>query len=176
MYQLHYMNREEQVHRAVVEYLEIAYRDTWYKSDLSGENMKGFQAREKQRMAKQRGFPDLTVYPRNRIFGALYIEIKREGTILARKGSWATEHIREQAEWVSHLNQCGHVATFGIGTDHCIQVIDALMTNNLERLSQLMVDTVAKAEEFQMQNSKKALWHQLQQNNLAKSSRSRMRR
>lgn len=158
---------EEHVQSAICEYLSKRYPEVYYKSDLSGENMPGYVAQRKQKMATGRGFPDLSVFAANKLFGMLAIEIKVETEIIAKidqlnqSAKWANDHVKEQAEWIQHLNYCGHHATFCIGADHGQRIIDAFMNNQLYLLTDLSIMTPHKAYSFQQQNQN-TIWHQIQ--------------
>lgn len=158
---------EEHVQSAICEYLSKRYPGVYYKSDLSGENMPGYVAQRKQKMTTGRGFPDLSIYATNGLFGLLAIEIKIETEIIAKldkstqSAMWANEHVKEQAEWIEHLNCCGHQATFCIGADHGIRIIDAFMTNKMDLLLDLCIVTPYKAYLFQKENQD-SIWHQIQ--------------
>jgi hypothetical protein len=168
------MRREDEVQKSVVNYLNLRYPEVWFKADMSGERMQGVAFKAKHSQAKLRGFPDMHIYPKNCIFGALFIEIKAETARLVKlDNTWASDHLKEQAAWVSHLNHCGHMATFGIGTEHCIQIIDALMHNQLEELSRLLVTTPDQARVYQ--DKKNTPWHQIQRQQ-QKQLRSKMSR
>ncbi|MCM1218179.1 MAG: hypothetical protein NC548_27150 [Lachnospiraceae bacterium] len=55
----------------------------------------------------------------------LYIELKKDGTRLKkRNGSWATEHIAEQAEVLDKLRRRGYCAEFAVGFDEAKRIID----------------------------------------------------
>lgn len=56
----------------------------------------------------------------------LFIELKRDGTrIKKRDGSYASDHIAEQAKLLSLLEDQGYLAVFAVGFDEARQVIDS---------------------------------------------------
>lgn len=59
------------------------------------------------------------------VMAGLYIELKKEGTLLKKKnGEWATEHIAEQAEVLESLRQRGYCAEFAVGFEEAKKIID----------------------------------------------------
>ena len=55
----------------------------------------------------------------------LFIELKKDGTRLHKKdGSWATDHIAEQAETLQALRDRGYQAYFAVGFEEAKKLID----------------------------------------------------
>lgn len=159
--------KEEHVQAAICEFLEKKYPKIWYKSDLSGENMPGYNARRKQMLCKQRGFSDLSIFPLNGLFGMLALEVKTELEFIAKQErktgliKWANDHVQEQAQWIDHLNNCGHHATFALGYDHGIRIIDAVMNCDLVTLDLISIITPEQAFKYHQLNNN-TVWHQIQ--------------
>jgi len=170
--------KEDHVQAAVCQYVQTKYPEVWYKSDLSGENMPGYNAQRKQKLAKQRGFSDLALFPLNVKFGFVALELKIETEKLVKKKrstgqlEWVDSHVKEQAEWIEHIIKCGHHASFGIGYNHSIRIIDAVMSSDLALLNQISVITIEQAFNYQTMNNN-TVWHQIQKasQQRAKSSR-----
>lgn len=58
-------------------------------------------------------------------YNGLLIELKRDGTRLKKKdGSWASEHIEEQARVLQTLREKGYAAEFAVGFDEAKKIID----------------------------------------------------
>jgi hypothetical protein len=58
----------------------------------------------------------------------LFIELKKEGTRLKKKdGTWATEHIAEQAAVLEELRKRGYAAEFAVGFEHAKGIIDTYL-------------------------------------------------
>lgn len=58
-------------------------------------------------------------------YNGLLIELKKEGTRLKKKdGSWATDHIAEQAGMLEMLESRGYKAVFAVGFDEAKSIID----------------------------------------------------
>lgn len=146
--------REEQIHKAIVNYLDLAYPNAWFKSDLAAGKQEGFKGLQSHKLTKKRGFPDLTIFANKMGIGSLYIELKIEGEelILSRSsaynsaGEWNSDHIREQFEWIEYLNTItGNAATFAIGTDHAIKIIDAYMKSAPKSFQDLTIKSKTDA-------------------------------
>ena len=55
----------------------------------------------------------------------LFIELKKNGTRLRKKdGSWASEHLEEQAKVLQGLRERGYKAEFAVGFDEAKNLID----------------------------------------------------
>ena len=73
-----------------------------------------------------RGFPDLQILEPRGGFNGLFLEIKRNGERIFKKdGTFASEHILEQADWLNGLRLRGYKAEFAVGFDECKTIIDA---------------------------------------------------
>lgn len=119
---------EEQLHRAVVDYIRLQYPNARIRSDYSGVKLHPSTGRKMAAINPHRGFPDLTIWEKRGYFVGLAIELKTDGTRLTKKtGEPATEHIKEQGEWLLHLESLGWYSRFGIGFEHAKAIIDSYM-------------------------------------------------
>ena len=119
--------QEESLTLAICRYLQYKYPDVIYRIDYSaGVKMSIGSAVKLKKLNNRRGYPDLTIFEkRGGLYGALFIELKKEGTKLYKKnGDYATEHIKEQAEMLTKLTNKGYCAYFGIGSDKTKEIID----------------------------------------------------
>ena len=120
---------EQHIAWAVAEYLTLKYPDVVYRFDIAADlYMTPGQANIiKNKLLHQRGFPDLTIFePRGKYHG-LMIEIKKDTAEVYKKSDGMirqSRHIREQSEMLTRLTKKGYYATFGLGLNDCIQVID----------------------------------------------------
>lgn len=59
-------------------------------------------------------------------YAGLFLELKREGTRIFKKDgiSYATSHLKDQAEVLVELNRAGYLAVFAVGFDRAKQIID----------------------------------------------------
>ena len=152
-------DNESIVQRQVADYLLLQYPDILFHSDYgSGVKLTPKQAAiQKRQNGGRRAWPDMTIAKRRfvqggwfRTFeerdknedwnqllyasGALYLELKKDGTRLRKKnGEWATEHIAEQARVLDELRRQWCVAEFAIGFDEAKQIIDKYLGGPQQR-------------------------------------------
>jgi len=104
----------------------MQHRDVIFNSDMSGVRLHlGLQAKM-SRLRSHRGMPDLMIYEKRGNFGALFLELKPDGTRILRKDKQLTAnvHIREQAEILMKLTLKGYCANFAVGIDEAMAVIN----------------------------------------------------
>lgn len=126
---------EREVYTLVAQYLQVRYPKAIYRFDLAADmKLTPGQARRHKELHPYRGYPDLFIAepaPRcvdgswNYEYNGLFIEIKKEGTRLKnKKGEWATEHIKEQADILEELQFRGYRAVFAVGFEEVKKIID----------------------------------------------------
>lgn len=127
---------ESELQVAVADYIIRAYPEVVFHSDFgSGAKLRPYQAKiQKMQNGGRRAWPDLFIaepMPRcidggwDYEWNGLFIELKKDGTRLKKKnGEWASEHIAEQAEVLGELRKRGYIATFAVGLDSAINIID----------------------------------------------------
>ena len=126
---------EHELYKLIARYLQLQYPNAIYRFDLAADlKLTPGQATAHKKLHPERGYPDLFIAePRlRRVDGSwkyewngLFIEIKKEGTKLRKKnGSWASDHIAEQAEMLARLEFRGYKAVFGVGFDEIKNIID----------------------------------------------------
>lgn len=127
---------EAELQSQVAIYLRMKYPDVIFHSDFgSGVRLRPHQARmQKIQNGGRRAWPDMFIahpvevdhgQPSWRKYAGLFIELKKDGTRLKKKdGSWASEHIAEQAAMLSELQHRGYMADFAIGFDQATRLID----------------------------------------------------
>lgn len=120
----------------VADYLRLQYPDILFHSDFgSGVKLTVGQAmKQKRQNGGRRAWPDMFIAepaPRTcdgtfkHEWHGLFIELKRGGTRLKKKdGSWANEHIAEQADMLDRLEFRGYKAVFAVGFDEAKEAID----------------------------------------------------
>lgn len=121
---------ERDIHNGLVKYIKLQYPQAYIHSGLEGLHLPAKARLTIIKQGGQRGYPDLSIYLNGT---ALHIELKREGTRLKKKnGEWASEHIEEQAKWLSVLKMCNIDAEcfFAIGFDAAKAVIDYVLHHN----------------------------------------------
>lgn len=116
---------EYQEHLQICNYLSTYYPNVLFTTDLSGVKLSMGTAKKVKNLKSCRGFPDLFILQPNRNFKGLFIELKRTGEKLFKKdGSYKSDHLQEQSEAIKRLNDLGYLATFCIGSDSAIDIID----------------------------------------------------
>lgn len=125
-------NREYQICKALAIYLRLQYPKVLFHYDLAGLNLSRSQAGMTKAIQGGKGWPDLFIAQPIGEYHGLFIEVKKEGTILWKvKGGPATDHIGDQIDMLNRLAEQGYYALFGIGFDHCRELIDSYLTGNL---------------------------------------------
>ncbi len=118
---------EAELQRQICDYLKMQYREVVFRSDFaSGMKLTPGQAVKHKSLQSSRAWPDLFLAEPRSGFHGLFIELKKEGTKLKKRdGHWISDpHIREQALMLHTLGTHGYFATFGVGFDHCKDIID----------------------------------------------------
>lgn len=126
--------KESDLQVRVANYLVQNYPDVQFHSDFgSGCKLtKGQAIKQMKQNGGRRGWPDMFIaepkvwelYYVCDYYG-LFLELKKDGTRLRKKdGSWATEHIAEQARILHALQDRGYKARFAVGFEEAKQIID----------------------------------------------------
>jgi len=119
---------EKTLHKAVCDYIRMAYPDVMFNSDSSGIRLTIGQSVQMKSLKSHRGYPDLMIFEPRDIWHGLFIELKVEGTKLTKKNNDpATDHIREQAECINKLIDKRYAAFFACGSSEAIKIIDNYM-------------------------------------------------
>ena len=124
-------NREYAVCKAIAIYMRLQYPSIIFHYDLAGLNLSRAQAGMTKVIQGGKGWPDLFIaHPAGKYHG-LFIEVKKEGTVLWKvKGGPATDHIGDQIDMLNRLEELGYYADFGIGLDDCKGIIDNYLSGN----------------------------------------------
>lgn len=128
---------ESQVQENVAAYIRLKYPKVLFHSDFgSGIKLtKGQAIKQKRQNGGLRGWPDMFIAEPKTRSGSentwkydslgLFIELKAKGVRLKKKdGSWASEHIAEQNEMLSQLQNRGYAAYFAVGFEEAKDIID----------------------------------------------------
>lgn len=129
---------ESELQVAVADYIRLRYPNVLFHSDFgSGIKLTQGQAmKQKRQNGGRRGWPDMFIANRrydleNCVeYHGLFLELKKDGTRLHKKdGSWATEHIAEQAETLQALQDRGYETYFAVGFEEAKAIIDEYLQN-----------------------------------------------
>lgn len=132
---------ESELQVAVADYIRLRYPNVLFHSDFgSGIKLtKGQAIKQKRQNGGRRGWPDMFIANRrydleNCVeYHGLFLELKKDGTRLHKKdGSWATEHIAEQAETLQALQDRGYETYFAIGFEEAKKIIDGYLGGDNE--------------------------------------------
>ena len=116
-------------HLQICNYLATHYSNVLFTTDLSGVKLNMGTAIKVKNLKSCRGFPDIFILQPNKNFKGLFIELKKSGQKIFKKdGSFKSEHLQEQSEVIKRLNDLGYLATFCIGSDNAIEVIDSYLS------------------------------------------------
>lgn len=121
---------ELDIHLALCRYIKIKDSKVLFSTNYAaGLKLTARQASIQSKLQSHRGAPDLIIYEPRRGYVGLAIELKRENTRLIKKdGSPASEHIKEQDEYLEELRQRGWEACFCIGLDDAINTVNEYMS------------------------------------------------
>lgn len=142
---------ESELQVAVADYIRLRYPNVLFHSDFgSGIKLtKGQAIKQKRQNGGRRGWPDMFIAePIDGMTGervveaehwlefghcGLFLELKKDGTRLHKKdGSWATEHIAEQAETLQALQDRGYETYFAVGFNEAKEIIDEYLGGDNE--------------------------------------------
>lgn len=119
------MGTENDLYEQIAHYMSLKHQRIMYHFDLSGMWTPSHKARNLYGRLNSRAWPDLFIAYPSGLSNGLFIELKREGTKLTKKdGSWASQHIAEQAAVLSELIERGYEARFAVGFDKAVKVIE----------------------------------------------------
>lgn len=124
--------KEKNVHQQVVTYLKLQYPNLIFHTDFAaGCKMTKGQAVQNSKLQSGRGFPDLFIAQPTENYHGLFLELKRDGTIIYKKNGELRkdEHLEEQALMLLKLNSKGYYAKFAVGFDEAKQIIQDYLTN-----------------------------------------------
>lgn len=123
---------EYNLYRQIAYYMKLQYPHVLYRFDMAGLNLSKAQAGQNKAIQCGKGYPDLTVLEKRNGFGALFIEIKPEGTKLYKhNGEPATPHIAEQLNYLLELRKRGYCIAFGVGFQNIQNIIDKYLKSEL---------------------------------------------
>ena len=125
---------EESIQISVCNYLRIQYPSALFICDVaSGMKLTIGQAVKAQRMRKGRGWPDIFIAQKSGDRCGLFIELKKEGTVIWNKDGTIRkdDHLIEQGMMHEWLTSRGYQAQFAIGFDEAKQIIDNYLNEGI---------------------------------------------
>ncbi len=124
---------EKRLQVAVCDYLKIQYPRIIFSCDLSsGMKLSIGQAVQAQRMRSSRGLPDIMIFYPNHGYHGLFIELKTTSPFLKDGITLKSDvHLTEQKAILDQLTALNYRAKFGVGFDHCKEIIDLYLLKEL---------------------------------------------
>ena len=125
-------NPEYLLYKQVSTYLKYQYPKVLYRFDMAGLNLSIAQAGMNKAIQCGKGYPDLVILEKRGNYGALFIELKPEGTKLYKtSGDPINDHIGEQIEYLLELERRGYAVAFGVGFESTKHIIDSYLIHKL---------------------------------------------
>lgn len=117
-------------HKAVANYLKMQYPNVVFTSDSSGIRLSIGNAKKMLALKSNNKIPDLIILQPNKRYNGLIIEIKRvDKSPYLKNGELSkSKHVQEQNETLKVLRSLNYKAVFGVGFDHCKDIIDFYMS------------------------------------------------
>jgi hypothetical protein len=108
---------ESELQSAACAWLKKNYPDIHFISTFNGMKLPRGLAAIAQKQTSHRGTPDLLVLYNNTKYPILFLELKKDGTVLINKNGTLRkdDHIADQAEYIYYLRSQGYYADFSIG-------------------------------------------------------------
>ena len=119
--------KEESIQLQVSKYLRSQYPGVIFNSDIaSGMRLPIWIAAKAKAQRSGRGQPDLVILEPRGKFGALCIELKRDGIKIFKQNGdvIADKHIQEQYDLLCRLRGKGYCAEFACGFSQAKLIID----------------------------------------------------
>lgn len=125
---------EANLHEQVADYLRLQYPAVLFHTDFAaGIKMTMGQAVKNKRLQSGRGWPDLFIAHRTKLYSGLGLELKKEGVrIVLQNGNFtADKHVREQLAVIEQLQQQGYAGRIVVGFEQAKACIDAYMAGRM---------------------------------------------
>lgn len=130
---------EYELQSSICHYIRLRYPSALFVSDLGGIRLPIGLAMKTKRLRCERGWPDLFIANPVPPYAGLFLELKTlENDPYLKNGELSKNaHVREQLEVLKTLDKGGYFATFAVGFEHAIAVIDAYMACEIYTLEKL---------------------------------------
>jgi isocitrate lyase len=148
---------EMELYKRLAKYIRTTYPDAVFHYDLSGVHNPSRTTRGIYKSLNGSGWPDLFIaYPvafdtglSLQAYSGLFLELKAEGVRLRKRdGSWASDHIADQAAVIELLRTLGYVADFAVGLEDATAKIDSYMDQMAKDQEWMMGGEVIEHEAF----------------------------
>jgi len=118
------MKKEEAIQIRFCNYLKKNHPNIIFAGDLSGDNVSIQQARKNKMQRSSRGLPDLNIYEKNKVYGMLFLEFKKESPFLKNGNLSTNKHIQEQNEIHKSLRKKGYKVEFVWTLEDAIDIFE----------------------------------------------------
>ena len=120
------MSKEVHLHIAICLYIKEKYPDVIFTSESSGIRVPMNQARQLKKMRSCSALPDIWIAEPRKSYRGLFLEVKKQGTIIYKKDGTirSDQHLQAQEEVLHRLQQKGYLAIFVVGYDNAIAILD----------------------------------------------------
>ena len=124
------MRPEEKIHFEVCEYLRIKYPSVMFISESSGLRVSQGMARKLKKTRSSHVHADLYVLEPRGKFSGLIIELKAKNIYKKNGELLKDEHLSDQQKTINALNKLGYYATFAVGYDQALGIIENYLNGN----------------------------------------------
>ena len=127
-------HKEYDLQKQVCKYLELQYPNVLFLSDtIANVKLNVMQGARNKAIQKQ-GFkcPDLIILQPNYYHAGLLIELKIDSPYKRNGELKKNEHLEGQSKSIEQLKSLGYHATFSVGFEQTIQIIDEYMLHVLK--------------------------------------------
>lgn len=123
------MKPEMKLSLKLAEYIQEAYPTCIYHFDTgSGSKLTQGAAKRNKRLNKWNGYPDLFIAEPRGDYAGLYIELKAVEIFKVNGELKKSNHLNQQRHMLKSLRTRGYYATWGIGIDSAMKIIDEYLS------------------------------------------------
>lgn len=124
--------REQKLHESICHYLKFQYPNVVFISEQSGLRVSPGISKKLKATRSVDTHADLYILKPIGKYSGLILEIKAvdiyyKGSRVLKKN----EHVEDQAKTIEKLNKLGYYATFVVGLDEAIEIIDDYLNGNI---------------------------------------------
>ena len=116
-----YLKGEDQLQRAVMNYIEMQYPGTIYTHPMNEGKRTPFEQYKMKYLGAKPGIPDLLIFTPNANRGGLAIELKYK----------YNKPTPNQKKWLKWLENCNWAVDWHNNFDLCVETIDKYFNNEL---------------------------------------------
>jgi len=119
-----YLSKEDRLQRSICKYVKAQYGVNPIPLNTEGKKSP-FERFKFKAIGGRKGILDLFIPVARKQYNGLFLELKADNVKIRKKnGEFATEHLVRQNEEIQYLLKNGYLATFCVGLDDAIKVVD----------------------------------------------------